>query len=216
MAKKLNLFRMAAVLLLISPALAWDWPAHEYAAREICNYTGCGNCMLEMTNGSIAPDRDFKDTINHHCYEIVQNCPPGNWTCPNKTDCPALEKADEWLQKAALDTGCNESYDVGVASHYFLDSKVFWHTVSNEDYQHCHAEFEHDVGLQIESDFSLSVCGIGITKADFEGFVHDFENEVSSTQTPPASDPALSSIRSFISSIIDFIVKALANLLKLR
>ena len=206
-----SLIRALAILVMVAPALSWDWPTHQYAAREICNYTGCGDCLQAMLNGSIAPDRDFKDTVNHHCYEITQNCPEGNWTCPNRTDCPALAKAQEWLQKAAVDAGCNKSYDVGVASHYFLDSKVFWHTVAGEDYENCHAEFEHDVGLQIESDFNLSVCGVGITKAEFGGYVKGFENGAQASRD--LNQDILGYIQAIINGIKESIIRFFAKLL---
>jgi hypothetical protein len=199
-------------LLLLSVCLSWDWPTHQYAAREICAYTGCGDCLPYMLNGSIAPDRDFKDTINHHCYEPVQTCPAGNWTCPNRTDCPALEKAQEWLDIAGQDTGCNKAYDIGVASHYYLDSKVFWHTVSNEDYENCHAKFEHQVGLRIESEFNLSVCGIGITKADFEGYVNDFESRIGAQNSPVQG--VIRTVANFINSLISAIIQFFGGLLK--
>jgi hypothetical protein len=165
-------------LLLLSSGLSWDWTTHQYAAREICSYVGCGGCLEAMLNGSIAPDRDFKDNINHHCYDPSHDCPNGDWICPDRFDCPALEKSDEWLTKSREAIGCEKFYDIGVASHYYLDSRVFWHQVTKEDESNCHARFEKLVGENINNDFNVSVCGINITKADFEGYVSGFEGQL--------------------------------------
>jgi len=167
-----------SLLLLLSSGLSWDWTTHQYAAREICSYVGCGDCLPDMLNGSIAPDRDFKDYINHHCYDPLQGCPNGDWVCPDRFDCPALEKSDEWLTKSQQDFGCEKFYDIGVASHYYLDSRVFWHQVSKEDESSCHAKFEELVGENINNDFNVGACGINITKADFEGHVNAFERQM--------------------------------------
>lgn len=173
----MNLILVFVPLLLLPPGLSWDWTTHEYAAREICGYIGCGNCLSDMLNGSIAPDRDFKDFINHHCYDPTQGCSSGDWTCPDRFDCPALEKSDEWLAKSREDIGCDRAYDIGVASHYYLDSRVFWHQVTKEDTA-CHAEFEDLVGESIDRDFNIGSCGINVTKADFEGYVRAFESQI--------------------------------------
>jgi len=178
MVKKLNLIRVLALLLLVSPAFGWDWTTHEYAAGEICGSLNCGACLPAILNGSIAPDRDFKDFSNHHCYSPLWNCPPGDWVCPDKFDCPALEKSDYWLAKSKQDSGCDRYYDIGVASHYFLDSKVFWHQIASEDYESCHARFETMVGEKIDTDFNITVCSASMTKAAFEGYVKEFEQKL--------------------------------------
>lgn len=165
-------------MAMVAPGLSWDWTTHQYAAREICSYAGCGDCLPDMVNGSIAPDRDFKDYINHHCYDPLQECPNGDWICPDRFDCPALEKSDEWLAKARGAIGCERFYDIGVASHYYLDSRVFWHQVTKEDESACHARFEELVGESIDKDFNAGACGINVTKADFEGYVSGFERQI--------------------------------------
>ncbi len=177
----MNLTKIVVLLLLVSPGLSWDWTTHQYAAREICNHLGCGLCLDYMLNGSIAPDRDFKDFINHHCYDPLYECPQGGWTCPDVFDCPAIAKSEDWLAKAATDYECEKFYDIGVASHYYLDSRVFWHRVTGEDESSCHARFESLVGEEISQNFSISVCSINITKADFEGYVAGFEEQLSPT-----------------------------------
>ena len=191
---------ISAILLMLVPGLSWDWSTHRYVARQLCSHLDCGNCLDIMINGSIAPDQVFKDTINHHCYNPSIGCPSGNWTCPQRPDCPALEKADEWLTKSREDTGCRKYYDIAVASHYFMDSKVFWHTVQNEDYDKCHAPFETRVGEQIGNDFTVSVCGIVIDSQDFDGYLTEFEGKLNAPQ-PSIWDR----ISAFINSIIDLL-----------
>jgi len=182
MVRRLNLIKIVILLLLVSPAISWDWTTHQYAAREICDRLECGQCLDYMLNGSIAPDKDFKDFINHHCYDPLSECPKGGWTCPDVFDCPAIAKSVEWLDKATSDYGCEKFYDIGVASHYYLDSRVFWHRVSNEDESQCHARFESLVGDEISQNFSISVCSINVTKGDFEGYITGFEEQL--TQKP--------------------------------
>jgi len=188
-----------SVILLLTPGLSWDWSTHRYVARQVCSYLDCGNCLDSMINGSLAPDQVFRDTINHHCYNPSAGCISGNWTCPQRLDCPALEKADEWLTKSREDIGCQKYYDIGVAAHYFMDSKVFWHNVQNEDTS-CHTQFESQVGEQIGNDFTVSVCGIVIDSQDFDGYIKEFEGKLNA----PAPS-ILDRISAFINSIIDLL-----------
>jgi len=174
----LNLIRIVLLLLLVPTAFSWDWTTHQYAARELCDYLSCGACLPDILNGSIAPDRDFKDFSNHHCYSPLWNCPTGDWVCPDKFDCPALEKSDYWLAKSKEDSGCDRFYDIGVASHYFLDSKVFWHQVMSEDYEGCHAKFEELVGEKIGTDFDIWVCSVHMNSSIFQGYVQEFESKL--------------------------------------
>jgi len=131
-----------------------------------------------MLNGSIAPDRDFKDFVNHHCYDPLWNCPSGDWVCPEVFDCPALEKSGYWLAEGEQATGCEKFYDIGVASHYYLDSRVFWHQIKSEDYESCHAKFEDMVGQNIEGDFDIWVCSAYMNKTIFDGYISEFERKL--------------------------------------
>lgn len=162
---------------MLAPGLSWDWATHEYAARQICDYIGCGDCLPDMLNGSIAPDRDFRDFVNHHCYDPLWECPEGDWVCPDQFDCPALEKSGEWLERSGQDSGCARFYDIGVASHYYLDSRVFWHRVSNED-ESCHSRFESRVGDSVTGNFSVTECGVTVSKAELDEHVAEFKNKL--------------------------------------
>ena len=111
------------ILILTLAVLSWDWDVHRWAGDQICDYLNCGECRDEMVNGAVAPDRDFRDFTNHHCYNTSWTCPASStdqWTCPTKNDCPALEKTEVWL--ANKTEGCSYYYNIGVASHYFSDS----------------------------------------------------------------------------------------------
>lgn len=166
-------------ILLLGIVNSWDWDTHRYIARELCEDLECGVCLEYMINGSIAPDKDFRDPINHHCYSPLWKCPEGDWTCATENHCPALEKTNEWLQKSRNDIGCMKYYDMAVASHYFMDSKVFWHKVKNEDYENCHRPFETQVGNHIDEDqFTVTVCNINVTKAEINNWFYELELEL--------------------------------------
>jgi hypothetical protein len=194
------------ILLLLAPVVvqAWNWDTHRWVATQLCGRMGCGNCSEYFTNGSIAPDKDFRDTANHHAYNTSWSCPSGNWTCPAKNDFVAFTKAEEWLNKSRNATGCEKYYDIGVASHYWFDAHVFWHKVQNEDYDHCHAPFETSVGDKIGTTFSVEKCGVTVTSADFDVWLNEFSAIVgapASTQNqefmPPSHDQ-LSEIKDLI------------------
>ncbi|NOQ55584.1 MAG: hypothetical protein GQ477_02130 [Nanohaloarchaea archaeon] len=92
--------------------------------------------MMEWSN---IPDTVFKDMINHHDYDINKDCPESDfWTCPTKNDFKASRKVQEYLDSARQKEGCSRWKDIAIASHYFFDTKVFWHNVQDEDYFMCH------------------------------------------------------------------------------
>jgi hypothetical protein len=162
---------LVLLLLVAATACAWDSETHEWLARELCEDTGCNqSCSMEMQRGSVAPDEVFHDHRDHHLYSTARDCPESElWNCPEKDDFIALEKMHEWLERGSC-------YSVGVASHYFFDSKVFWHRVQNEDYFECHKPFEDRVGEVIEREgFNVTQCGVSVTKNDFMLWLLEFE-----------------------------------------
>ena len=161
-------------ILLLTPVLSWDWDTHRWSAEQICNDFECNQCEEYVINGSIAPDKEFKDFINHHSYNKSWECQEGNWTCPDFDDFVALEKAEQWLNNKT--EGCSYYYNIGVAAHYYMDSKVFWHRTQKENYEACHRPFETKVGDKInKEDFTVTQCNITVTKADLLDHVRDFE-----------------------------------------
>lgn len=171
-----------AFLLLVSAAQAWDAPTHQWLASRVCKDFGC-KCVV--TDAAIAPDSIFRDNINHHCYNTSVPCPSGSWTCPEEDDCPALEKADAWLSKGTNQTGCDRWYSLAVASHYFFDSKVFWHRVRGEA-SGCHGGFESEVGKKIgQADWQVSKCGALISSSDFPRWIFEFESKLKAAGIEP-------------------------------
>ena len=193
------LFPAIICLLLLSAPIssAWDWDAHQWLAEKLCSDYNCG-CSIEIKNGSIAPDKVFRDTVNHHLYDPSTCVPSQNYTCPTKYDAVALEKADYWLGKAKSDTGCDRWYDIGVASHYFFDTKVIWHQIQNEDYDKCHAPFETAVGDKFKknsTNWTVCKCDACVSYNDFPGWVSEFERKldfVSQTGTVNATPAEMS------------------------
>jgi len=165
------------LLLATGTALAWDWDTHRFLAEKICDHYSC-KCYDEIKEGSIIPDRDFKDFSNHSCYD-PSNCSPSSyWSCPYKRSCPAVENAGEWMERAAKAQGCERWKYVGIASHYFFDSKCFWHQVTDEDYSNCHKPFEDGVGDKVKalglSGWTVCKCGACVSGKDFERWLQEF------------------------------------------
>ncbi|NOQ37403.1 hypothetical protein GQ472_00815 [archaeon] len=190
---KRNIFIMLAILLImVQPGYAWDWDTHEALVEQVCIDFGCG-CFDEIKNGSIVPDKVFRDNFYHHCYNLSEECPEsdeGLWQCPTKDECPTYEKEKEWLEISKSKDGCEKWYAIGVASHYFFDSKVFWHRVQKEEYYKCHQKFERDVGDEFVKDresivrrilialglneWEVCACGICTTRSELMGYALDF------------------------------------------
>ncbi len=168
--------------LLVSAAQAWDAPGHQWLASQVCKDFGC---KCPVADAAVVPDSVFRDNINHHCYNASVPCPSGSWTCPQEDDCPALEKAEEWIDKGVNKTGCDRWYSLAVASHYFFDSKVFWHTVQGEA-SGCHSGFESEVGKKIgQGNWQVSKCGAAVSSSDFPGWISEFEAKLKTAGIEP-------------------------------
>ena len=118
-------FKLVIVLLLILPAVnAWKAETHkniiEYVYLNLPIEQQERLNLTKLKEGAIAPDRDFKDFRNHH-YP------------------PSLNKAKLWL-----DNDTDLSYNLGVASHYIVDSFVAPHNIKGEKYSD-HSNFESQV-----------------------------------------------------------------------
>ncbi len=193
----------ATVLMVVAllPAQAWDWDTHRFLADWICDHYSCG-CYSEIEDGSVTPDRDFKDFSSHSCYDPSTCTLSSYYSCPTKNDCPAMEKADEWMKKAANAKSCERWKYVGIASHYFFDSKCKWHQVMNEDYKGCHKPFEDSVGDKIKrlglSGWSVCKCDVCVSGKDFENWLQEFfkfadsyfEDAKPTTAIPTTTAPA--------------------------
>lgn len=155
------LFIVIIFLLTIPIAYAWGWDTHA----TICKWIHENNANLnkrldkdEFIRGCIAPDKEYKDSINHHCY-VAKECKGINVSQTNPGglpyftdieacieegyfDCPAFAKFDEAIENS---TKSNFSFYVGVATHYFTDSHVPVHQTMGEDYWDCHLPFEQQI-----------------------------------------------------------------------
>jgi len=168
----------ALVLVFLSAeALAWDWDAHRYLAEEICRHYSCG-CYAEIKDGSVIPDRDFQDFSYHSCYDPESCTPSSYYSCPTWKSCPAMDKAKEWMEKAAKAEGCERWKYVGIASHYFFDAKCVWHQVTNEDYYGCHKPFEDEVGEKVKryglSGWTVCKCSVCVSASNFRAWLEEF------------------------------------------
>jgi len=176
--KWILLFVLAA--FVVPSVHAWAWDTHQALAESVC--PECDKSCLDR--GAIAPDKEFKDAINHHVYrqcvqvnpewceagKICYDCSQGNIT-----DDVAEEKARFWLEQAKQKQGqndsCDYSYDLGVATHYFFDSKVYFHQTKNEDYSRCHAKLEDEVNKEFivgNSDWQACACGVCVNAVNFD------------------------------------------------
>jgi len=189
--------RPISILLLVMPLLiaapdlfAWGGVTHRYIARKVCERFEC-QCPKEVELGSTAPDREFKDTVNHHCYDMEWPCDEdaSTYSCPVKQGCPALKKSGEWLDKARSQTGCERWRSIAIASHYYSDGEVIWHKVQKETGE-CHSDFESAVDNKVkgkQKDWSVTVCGETVTKTDIDRIIDGFCALVSSGAPPPAA-----------------------------
>lgn len=156
------LLTTAVFVLLLGSASAWDWDAHRYIARQALAplLQASPECASAADQGSVFPDNVSKDTINHHCYDSVCPINDSNY-CPQKIDCPALEKARRWVVNSTNETGCEKIFSLAVATHYASDAVNVMHKLRNEDYEGCHAPFEDKVGNAVKKnpdDFSVTQC----------------------------------------------------------
>ncbi len=172
------------LLVFLTPAsYAWGSVTHAALAEKVCADFNC-TCTAEARQGANMPDNTFRDFVNHHCYNASSSCPEskdGLWKCPTKDSCPAYRKMDQWLLSASNATGCERWRDIAIASHYFLDTKVFWHNVQNDSYENCHQPFESMVNENFregENGWTVHQCGVSVNSSEFEPWVQEFEKKI--------------------------------------
>ena len=161
-------------------AKAWDWDTHKWIAEKICNDFNC-QCLSEIKEGSIIPDRDFKDFRNHVYYNPNTCKPSPYYTCPSYFNDAALRETNYWLNKAKDASSCERWKYIGIASHYFFDSKVIWHQVINESYYGCHKPFEDKVGEKFkygEKNWTVCQCEQCVSYDDFLLWIEEFERKL--------------------------------------
>jgi len=117
------------LILLLMFINGWKWSTHQIMAETIAESMNLDLNISLIKEGSIAPDKYFKD-FRHHSY-------PGS-----------ANKSYYWLNKTIYYYGLkdinNASYSFGILTHYVSDTFAAPHTVSKEDY-HLHALYEEQV-----------------------------------------------------------------------
>ena len=112
------------LLFLIPTVNAWSWDTHQniieyvYIALPVEVQTQIN--LTKLKEGSVIPDRDFKDHKFHHYPE-------------------SLVEAKKWLNN-----NTDLSLNLGIASHYITDSFAAPHNIFGENYYQ-HAAFENQV-----------------------------------------------------------------------
>lgn len=181
--KSLFAFLLLILFFLSSPSYAWGSITHAALAEKVCSDFNC-TCVAEAREGANVPDNTFKDFINHHCYNTSASCPKsedGLWKCPAKNNCPAYGKMSQWLFAAKNATGCERWRNIAIASHYFFDTKVFWHSVQDENYYACHEPFETKVNGKFREGtggWTVYQCGISVNASEFGPWVQEFEEKI--------------------------------------
>jgi len=196
---------LVALFLFVSISFAWDWDTHRQLARDLLlkDYSGCAS---QIDAGAVAPDKDFKDFTNHHCYSL--GCPADDKSfCPKNTNsCPALTQAAIWLARAKNETAtCTKAYDFSVATHYTADAFDPMHQITGEDYDKCHAVYEDKIGTAVKKGkpFNISViCEtpsqmFSFSQADFVQLERDVAKNLTLTAPlplTPGTQPANASV----------------------
>jgi hypothetical protein len=107
----------------------WKWSTHQILAETIAESMNLDLNATVVKEGSIAPDKYFKD-FRHHSY-------------PN-----SVNKSYFWLNKTiyyySIKDINNASYSFGILTHYVSDTFAAPHAVTKEDYN-LHAQYEEQV-----------------------------------------------------------------------
>jgi len=166
--KKIILTVVFISLLTIQYSYAWSGHTHEWICEQIYRTDKELNKKLDYSQfirGCTAPDVEFKDQQNHHCY-VAKQCHAINASKINPNslayfsdvedcigesyyDCPSMEKFEEYIKKAS---GSNFSFYIGVSTHYFTDAHVPVHQTMGEDNWKCHIPFEEKIDDNLKKD----------------------------------------------------------------
>ena len=156
------------LLLTIGYSYAWSGQTHEWVCEQIHKTNKELNKKLDYNQfirGCTAPDKEFKDQQNHHCY-VARQCHTIDISkiksnslayfsdiedCTEESyfDCPAMEKFEEYTKKMSES---NFSFYIGVSIHYFTDAHVPLHQIMGEDYWKCHMPFEEKIDDNLKNE----------------------------------------------------------------
>lgn len=209
------------LLLFASPAFAWGSITHEALAAQVCNDFNCG-CLNETIEGSTMPDKVFHDNVNHIYYN-PETCNHDSeyYICPIEYNDVALVKTNDYLEQARDISDCDRWQMIGIASHYFFDSKNIFHQVREEGY--CHSSFEEKVDDSYnnnKTDWVVSTCGEAVTSLDMNVWVKEFEDRLSFVQQthepltlrPPTIQDIVANYRIFVALFLLVLAYVVYNL----
>jgi len=202
---------LALVVVAVPITLAdWGLETHKFFAKQVCNSTtsgsGCDSCATEMQGGAVYPDTVLKNSIDQHIYH---QCVDANemWCDPGKlcqtcfegeiTDSVGLDRMNEALARAKTADGCTVWRNVGIAGHYYFETKLYWNNVKGET-DFCRNTYTQDIEGQIQDDlvvFNTTRCGISVTDENITEWAIEFagiaEGSLPSAQAPAVSDQVL-------------------------
>ena len=173
------------LLLLLPSANAWNWQTHKTFA-DAFYYSVDENIrekidLYALEEGSIVPDKDFKD-FRRHSYPL------------------AVGEAEKWIalteQALVQQEYTNASFYFGIASHYIADVFSAPHGVSGEP-QNLHSLYEN----QAEKRYEYAGCIK--SPVDLENMMHQGFQEGATwgqwLKTKNPDLPRLSAKRAFLS-----------------
>ena len=174
---KLKLTVCAIIFCLLfsaAPAFAWNSYTHKalwQAAIKDLDLSACDKSQITKIKirAPVLPDRGGPKS-DHNCY---------------KDFCPAMEKVSKKLADAkSEDDVCQKMFELGVASHYYTDSKNPAHQKIVD--MSCHAKFENAVDKFIKSGFKGSVAvkckksktTLTFNKSDYDNLVAGIKKDI--------------------------------------
>jgi len=170
------------LLLYTGTATSWGPIVYDNAAERICDRYDCA-CKDPVKNAVMIPENTFRDSPSHHCYNITPKYDQyivDEWKTPVSNDCPAGERMDIWLSEAKEQYGCNMWRSIGIALHYYLDSKEFWNTVILTN-KSCVRDYDTSIDEYIKyggQEWETCNCGICTTREDYEGLLQEFIEKI--------------------------------------
>jgi len=184
MRKKLFLL----LLLFIVPTIS-DWGDDTlvwFAQESYQKGTGSKECLEQVKDGALYPLNVLRDWDDQNYYGECKNT-NALWCDPSMScqDCTSgepestviIEKMNQHITNGNQASGCDEYYEYGIASTYFVLQKNFWHQVKGEKAT-CQKNFEDKVdSLFINgqySDWTVQYCGIDVTANDFSDWTNEF------------------------------------------
>jgi len=171
--KKFSLF-ILVLLVMLMPVSAFDWDTHEYVAEKTCEEFNCHYSEL-VRSCSVLPDKmkevyGSEESDKHFCFSFY---------------CPAKRATKVWLEKAKFENDEMKKWCyIGIASHYFADSRAPTHQSVFRVKVKCHGESETLVGEFVKNStqsWNANMCGINFSDVDLHELIFDYKIIVKET-----------------------------------